>query len=360
MHQIYFTPGPSALYYTVEGHLKTALKDQVPSISHRSKAFESIYARTTENLRQLLNIPTDYEIFFTASATEVWERLMQNCVDKSSLHLVNGAFSNRFYEIAKQLGKQAIAVNAPDGDCVDVSNLEVPDEVELIAATQNETSTGVAHPLKELYDLKDKNPEKLLAVDLVSAYPFIDYNLNKLDATYFSVQKGFGLPAGLGVWILNKRCVEKANELSNNGKVVGSYHTINALIAKGKKNQTPETPNVLGIYLLGKVAEDMLTKGIQQIRNETIYKSVITYNLLQNHPLLSPLVPREKHQSKTVIVAKSSVDSSVILDHLGEKGMILGSGYGKYKNDHIRIANFPTHSKEQFEMLVDTLEAFVG
>ena len=43
MHQTYFTAGPSQLYYTVEEHIKNALKSQIPSISHRSKQFENLY-----------------------------------------------------------------------------------------------------------------------------------------------------------------------------------------------------------------------------------------------------------------------------------------------------------------------------
>ena len=37
------------------------------------------------------------------------------------------------------------------------------------------------------------------------------------------------------------------------------------------------------------------------------------------------------------------------------KKLVLGQGYGPFKEEHLRIANFPTHSKEQMEMLVDLL-----
>jgi phosphoserine aminotransferase len=35
-----------------------------------------------------------------------------------------------------------------------------------------------------------------------------------------------------------------------------------------------------------------------------------------------------------------------------------GDGYGVNKKTQLRFANFPTHSKEQFELLVDTLTEF--
>jgi phosphoserine aminotransferase len=40
------------------------------------------------------------------------------------------------------------------------------------------------------------------------------------------------------------------------------------------------------------------------------------------------------------------------------KGMQPGDGYGSNKKTQLRFANFPTHSKEQFELLVDTLNEF--
>ncbi|MDZ7645884.1 MAG: hypothetical protein U5K54_01185 [Cytophagales bacterium] len=47
------------------------------------------------------------------------------------------------------------------------------------------------------------------------------------------------------------------------------------MLANGIKNQTPETPNALAIYLLGKVVQDLLRRGIQTIRKETEYKAAI-------------------------------------------------------------------------------------
>ena len=63
----------------------------------------------------------------------------------------------------------------------------------------------------------------------------------------------------------------------------------------------------------------------------------------------------EIHRSKTTIVANTRIDSGLIIDALTKKGMILGSGYGSMKKSQIRLANFPTHSKEQIEMLSDEL-----
>ncbi|ELR71483.1 phosphoserine aminotransferase [Fulvivirga imtechensis AK7] len=355
MRKFYFTPGPSQLYFTVEEHIKTALKESVPSLSHRGRAYENIHAAAVEGVRQLLQLPADYHVFFTSSATEVWERIIQNLVRTESFHFVNGAFSKRFHEIAQNYNINALSNEVKEGLVVDVEKLLIPETTELIAITQNETSTGAAQPVEDIYTIRKAFPNQLIAVDVVSSTPYINIDYSLVDTAYFSVQKCFGLPAGLGVWVVNNRCFEKAEKLMNEGLVIGSYHSLPALMEKAAKNQTPETPNVLGVYLLGKVAEDMLKKGIDQIRRETEYKAAVLYQAFDQSPVLSAFVSNREHQSKTTLVAKSTNPSAGIISKLSEKGLVIGSGYSKFKEQHIRIANFPTHSKEQVEMLADEL-----
>ena len=87
--KIYFTPGPSELYFTVEGHLKKALKNNILSISHRSNTFKSLYQECVENIKTLFNLHDDYHIAFTSSANEIWERIIQNLIETSSIHFIN-------------------------------------------------------------------------------------------------------------------------------------------------------------------------------------------------------------------------------------------------------------------------------
>lgn len=355
MKRFFFTPGPSQLYFTVESHLKQAHKSHIPSISHRSDAFKEIYKQTTNGLRELLGLNDDQHILFTASATEVWERIGLNLIERESFHMVNGAFSNKFKKTVEQLGKNALESKTADGKVVDINKLLVPESAELIAITQNETSTGAAQPVDDIYSLRKAFPNQLIAVDMVSAAPSVALDYSQVDSAYFSVQKCFGLPAGLGVWIVNQRCVDKCEQLLNNGHIIGSYHSLPIMLEQALKNQTPETPNILNIYLLGKVVEDMLNKGLDQIRREIDYKAAVLYQAFDQASYLHPFVEIDKHRSKTTPVAVSDIPSSTIIDHFAKKGIVLGSGYGQHKEDHLRIANFPTHSKEHIEMIADRL-----
>jgi len=353
---INFTPGPSQLYFTVEDHVRTAFRDGIPSLSHRSKQYEGIYKKAVDGLRELLGLPSNYAIVFTGSANEIWERIIQNLVEEKSFHLVNGSFSKRYFEIAQLLNKKPAKLEVPLGKGFDT--VTIPAGTELLAITHNETSSGVSLPLDFIYQLGEQHPTALITVDAVSSLPFPDFDYTKLDSVFFSVQKGFGLPAGLGVWMINDKCIAKAEQLMSKGISIGSYHSIPSLYSFAVKNQNPETPNVLGIYLLGQVVEDMLRRGIGTIRKETEYKAAILYQVLENHPLLKPFVQDVAFRSKTVVVADCGEHTESVTKLLQSKGMHPGDGYGSFKKSQLRFANFPTHSKEQFELLVDTLNAF--
>jgi phosphoserine aminotransferase len=354
-----FTPGPSQLYFTVNDHARHAFKYGIPSISHRSKDFENIFRETTDGLRQLLNIPESFHIFFTGSATEIWERIIENLVEKKSFHFVNGSFSRRFYEIARQLNRVAEKLEVTEGNGF-AESPNIAADVELIAITHNETSTGVSVPVDFIKSVRSENPDALIAVDAVSSLPYPAFDFQDIDTIFFSVQKGFGLPAGLGVWIVNESCISKANKLLERGTSIGSYHSLPTLLSNALKNQTPETPNVLGIYLLNKTIQDFLRRGVDVLRRETEYKSALVYHALEKHPLFSPFVQEKKFQSKTVIVANTGQHTEKLAKFLISKGLHPGDGYGPFKKTQLRFANFPAHSKEQYELLADSLTAFNG
>lgn len=334
--------------------MRQAFRDGIPSISHRSKTFEAFSKQATGGLRELLGIPSDYHIFFTASATEVWERAIQNLTATSSFHYVNGSFSKKFHEIAAQLGRNANKIEVAAG--LGFDNIHAED-AELVALVANETSTGVTTGDDFFKQVRAKHPQALLIVDGVSALPYQSIDFTTIDSFYFSVQKGFGLPAGLGVWLINERCIEKVNSLAKK-QIIGSYHSIPSFLSFEQKHQTPTTPNVLGIYLLSKVVEDFLRRGISILRKETEYKAAILYQALEAHNHIKPAVEKNAWRSKTTIVAHTGQHTQKLTQHLENHGLNPGDGYGAGKQTQLRFANFPAHSKETFEKLVDVLQAY--
>ncbi|OEK05242.1 aminotransferase class V-fold PLP-dependent enzyme [Roseivirga misakiensis] len=357
--KIFFTPGPSALYFTVEEHLKQAMRDQVMEINHRSSQAEDYFRTAVDNLKSLMSIPEDYSIFFLSSATEIWERQLQNLVVENSFHYTFGAFSNRFFNFAVTNGFSAKQESANFGELPNTSPDLIPNDTELIGVTLNETSTGVSFPVEDIYKIRAQHPEKLIAVDGVSAFPSIDLDFSKIDSAYFSVQKCFGLPAGLGVWVVSPKAMAAAEAKLKSGRTIGTYQALPNLFKNAQKAQTTFTANVLGIYLLSKVSADMLEKGIDVIRRETSYKAALLNHMVDSHPNLEHFVSDRSVRSKTVTVANTVGDSNEILNKLSKKGFVLGNGYGEYKGKQIRIASFPTHSKEQMELLVDVINDII-
>ncbi len=351
MKKIFFTVGPSQLYPSVPKHIKTALKENVFSLSHRSNTFVEIYKGVSDNLRKLLDIPATHHIFFTSCALEGMERTIQNTVQKNSVHFVNGSFSREFWQIAVDLKKNAQRIDAPNGKGFDFASVNIPKNTELICLVQNETSTGVAIPMDFIYELKKNYPTALLAIDVVSSVPYTTIDFSKIDIALFSVQKGFGLPAGLGVLIVNDKAIKKAELLDKKNISIGSFHTFPKLFEFEQKFQTRETPNVSALYLLEKVTADMLTAGIKTIRKQTEQKADLLYAFFDNHSSYKPYV-QDPFRSKTTIVIDVKGESETVVKKLAENGLIVAQGYGKRKDEHIRIANFPSLSLAMVKKLI--------
>lgn len=352
MKHTFFTVGPSQIYPTVPKYVKEAVERNILSLSHRSGEFKNMFSDVVENIKQLLSIPSDYEIVFLPSATEAMERTLQGVVEKESFHIVHGAFGKKFKEIADDLGKKASVYQLDITGFAD--EIEIPKSVELVCLTQSDTSNGSWISPEFIYQIKKKYPEKLIAIDIVSSVPIVNLDFSKVDIAFFSVQKGFGLPAGLGVMVISPDAYKKAQQVKDKGYSIGSYHSLLSLIQQAKKFQTPETPNVLGIFLFKQVLRDMLEKGIGTIRKQADIKASMLYEFFDQHQEYKPVITHPDFRSSTVIVVEAR-DTETIHTRLSKEGMKVGKGYGSKEDDHIRIANFPSHTVDQIEMLIQAL-----
>ncbi|MBI2633447.1 MAG: alanine--glyoxylate aminotransferase family protein [Parcubacteria group bacterium] len=358
---IFFTPGPSQLFPTIPKHLREAMRNDIMSIPHRSDAFREIYKETAENLKKFLGIPETHSILFVASATEAMERIIENTIKKKSAHFVNGVFSERFFQIAVDLKKEPQEIKAPPGKGFNFSEIPaLQKDIELVCFTHCETSTGVMLAMEDIESMATQNPEKIIAIDVVSSFPYAKIDYNAIDLVFFSVQKGFGLPAGLGVIIASPRSIEKARALQKKGFNVGSYHTFPTLVEYAEKYMTNETPNVLAIYLLGKVAKDMDSIGIEKIRHDTEKKADMLYEFLSHNSLFSPFIEEKKCRSRTIITVKTKKSPVEIISTLKQKGLWIGVGYKPFENEQLRIANFPTTRVKDMKNLIEKLSNFIA
>jgi len=352
MDRIFFTVGPTEVFPDVKNLYNEALENKLFSISHRSKEFEEIYQFTVSSLKKLLCIPDDFYVFFLSSATECMERVIENLVEKESFHFVNGYFAKRFYEISKQLKKNPKSTDTEFGTGFDFDNITIPAGAEIVCITQNETSTGVAIPADMIYDLKKRFPEKLFVIDAVTSVPYINFNFEFIDAAFFSVQKGFGMPPGLGVLIVNKKCISKAQSLAEKGCNIGSYNNFQKLALNADKNQTTMTPNIPAIFVLGKICDKMNKISISNIREEIKKRANLAYNFFDKHNKVRPFVKDKIWRSDTTIELDVDGDTEKIMYKLAYNGLIVSGGYSDYNGKHIRIGNFPVHTSQDYLNLI--------
>jgi phosphoserine aminotransferase len=356
MKNIFFTVGPTQLYETVPAHIQKAVEEDVLSISHRSVEFQEIYHSAVNELRHLMNIPLTHYVFFLSSGTEAMERTIESVVEKSSLHIVTGAFGERFFKSSVGLGQKASKIAVNEGTISQLTSYTALDKPELICVTQNDTSSGFAFPEHIYQSLKKHNPGSLIALDAVSCAPVLPVDFSAVDILLFSVQKCFGLPAGLGVIIISKDALEKAHKMAHKNNTHMTYHSLTELERYGAKYMTPETPNVLGIYLLAKVAADMNDRGIDIIRKETTEKARLMYEFFDNHPDFRVHIEEKECRSEVVIVVETlKTSSKEIVERLKQKGYVIGTGYSENKEKHIRIANYPAHSIEHVRALLQLI-----
>jgi phosphoserine aminotransferase len=356
MKEIFFTAGPSQLHKNYAQYYNEALQKNLGSANHRSNTFRDVYKYTYTQLKQLLKLPNDTAIFFTGSASEIWERMIQNLVLNKSHHLVNGSFSKRFYEYAAALGINATKYEVELLKGYNEAALKVEEDVELICTTQNETSTGVKMNPTLLNKIKQINKNALLCSDLVSVAPVSEIDYTQVDSTFFSVQKAFGMPPGLGVWICNNACRQKATILQSNNKIKTAHHTLETFYKNFEKWETPSTPNIIAIYVLGRIAEEFNTYGFEKLKNETAIKKQIIYETINNSNVLKVAVENIDWQSDTMLVFKTEKSSTEIVNELKKSNLIISTGYGAIKESTIRIANFPTTSIEDINKLAFALK----
>lgn len=347
-----FYPGPSRVYDEVPGYVKDAHRKGILSMNHRSIGFVDLSKKTVSLLKAKLSIPKSYTVFFTSSATECWEIIAQSLVTDQSIHIYNGAFGEKWFDYSHRLHPGAKTIP------FDLEALPDPGKLifntgEVICLTQNETSNGTQVSNKIIAAIQKNNPGHLIAVDATSSMAGVRLNFLAADVWFASVQKCFGLPAGLGIMLISPKGMEVIRRINERGH----YNSLTFLTDMMAKWETPYTPNVLGIYLLMRMLQDR--RDIGHVHRKIKERSDTWQALLKNAKGLQPLVSNSAVRSRTVIAVKADPGRiEKIKQEAGRQGFRLGEGYGTLKKDTFRIANFPALKKKEIGALMKFLAHF--
>jgi phosphoserine aminotransferase len=350
---ISFYPGPSRVHDEIPDYVKDACKAGILSINHRSEEFMKMSERTIELLKSRLGIPHDYTVLYTTSATESWEIIAQSVIEKSSFHLYNGAFGKKWFEYTRKLCSGATSMPFEHDELIIPKKLRLAKEDGVICLTQNETSNGTQVSNDIIGAIRDRYPQHLIAVDATSSMAGIILNFANADIWFASVQKCFGLPAGLGVMVCSPSAIKRA-------RLVGEqkhYNSLTFMADMMEKWQTPFTPNVLNIYLLNRVME--ASKPIEEVHKKLEERYRLWADFFNDRSTLQHFIRNEEARSLTVIpvTAKDSLVAA-IKSRAKKNGLLLGEGYGELKASTFRIANFPAIRKKEIRTLMDFLRDY--
>lgn len=347
---ISFNVGPSKLYPQVKAYLQDAYDSGILSLSHRSKEFDAMSLQTLSLLRQKLQIPSDYSIMYTGSSTENWEIISQDLIQYKSAHFYNGEFGKKWFEYAKYIHPASQGFGFNENSILQVSDYPVDKDVEALCFTLNETSTGTQVSPSVIAEAKKSFPQALVAIDTTSCLGGIHIDFSAYDVVYGSVQKCFGLPAGLGLLICSPKAIAKANAMG----IRGRYNSLLRMHDHIQAYQTSYTPNVLGIYLLSRVLETI--SPIVELDRTTTRRAGEWYGFVPTLHGYSLHIHQESVRSHTVITVAASEDKvSKLKSSAKAAGFDIGSGYGPLKNSTFRIANFPSITDEEISSLKNFL-----
>jgi phosphoserine aminotransferase len=349
---ITFNVGPSKVYPEVKQYLSDAFDQNILSISHRSKEFDAFSKSTLELMHEKLNIPADYTIMYTCSATENWEIVAQDIVKENAVHFYNGEFGKKWYENAKFIVPGTVGYKFDENTAIKLSDYQIPSDVEMLGFTLNETSTGTQVRSSIIDEAKAKFPNALIAIDTTSCIAGVVIDFKKYDIIYGSVQKCFGLPAGLGLLICSPKSLAKAAEKG----VTGRYNSLLKLVEYIKVYQTSYTPNVLDIYLLSRVVAKM--DNISTIDTLIKKRAQEWYDFIPTVKGFHLHISNKDVQSDTIITVGSTEENvAKIKKEAKAAGIELGSGYGPLKNSTFRIANFPSITQQEIDVLKKFLQS---
>lgn len=350
---ITFAPGPSKVYDSLPIYLNDAYQEGILSANHRSSAFMKLYQETEQLMRTKLHMPDDYKLLFTSSATENWEIISQSIVESASFHIYSGSFGKKWVEFAKHILPATVGLKIEANQAIDVASLQIGEEFDLIAITQNETANASQVPMSVIEAIKEQFPEKMIAVDTTSSMGGIEMDFSLADIWYASVQKCFGLPAGLGILILSPKAIEKCERKGERGR----YNSLSFMLENANGFQTHYTPNVLGIYLLNRVLKDIPL--IQEIDATLRSRMGQLENCIAQTKTLRMLVDNADTRSTTVLAIAGTEELITQVKKDAEKaGMQMGGGYGPLKPTSFRIANFPAITDEEFDALLEFLKKY--
>ncbi len=312
MGRIYnFSAGPAVLPEEVLREAAEEMLDykgcgmSVMEMSHRSKTYDSIIKEAEADLRELMNIPSNYKVLFLQGGASLQfaaipMNLMKNGVAD---YIVTGEWAKKAYQEACMYGKANKVASSEDKTfsyIPDCSDLPISENSDYVYICENNTIYGTK--FKTLPNTKGKT----LVSDVSSCFLSEPVDVTKYGVIYGGVQKNIG-PAGVVIVIIREDLITD--------DVLAGTPTMMKYKTHADAQSLYNTPPAYGIYICGKVFKWIKNMGgleVMKAHNET--KANILYDFLDQSKLFKGTVLKEDRSMMNVpfITGNSELDEKFI------------------------------------------------
>lgn len=327
-------------------------------INHRGVEFAKILNSVTEKLKQAFQTKGDI-FLLTGSGTGGLEAAIVNTLSPGDkvLSISNGAFGERFADIAEAYGAEVTRPNFEWGKAVDLDAVEkalkADGNIKAVLATHNETSTGMTNDIKEISTVVKKF-DKLLLVDAISSLGCINLPTDDwhCDIVVTGSQKGWMVPPGLAMVSVS----EKAWQAHAQAKMPRYYWDFSKAKDYLQKGQTPWTPAISIFYALNTTLDLMLSEGLDNIFARHARVAQTARDGVKSLGL--SLFPEEEHASNTVtaVNATDKIDVPKLIQMLREEhDVIIAGGQQKLSGKIFRIGHLGLVYEKDIRSVLEAL-----
>ncbi len=259
-------PGPTPIPDRLLRAMHRASED------HRSSAFPTLTRSILSRLPDVVNQTTGQHFVFPSSGTGMWEAALVNTVEAGSrlLAVRFGQFSHLFIQTARNLGYVVDVIEVPWGEAASPELIEealakdTAHEIQGVLLVHNETATGVTSDVGAVRAAvnRAKHPA-LLFVDGVSSIASLDFQFDAwgVDCSIAGSQKGFMLPAGLGILGVSEKAISRVPMI----RTPRSYFDLRPMMDQNARGYFPYTPALSLMFGLDEALTMLLDEGMPAV-----------------------------------------------------------------------------------------------
>jgi phosphoserine aminotransferase len=327
--------------------------------SHRQKPVKNVVHNLREGLQSLFTLPEGYEVVLgNGGSTAFWDIATFGLIENKSQHLVFGEFSSKFAIAAKEapfLGEPTVIKAEPGSH----PQALLEDGVDVYALTHNETSTGVAMPIKRPAGIDGA----LVLVDATSAAGGLEVDAKEFDTYYFAPQKSFASDGGLWLALMSPAAIARAEKIKASGRWVPAFFDLSIAIENSRLDQTYNTPALMTLMLLVDQIEWMNSNGgLKFAAGRSAESAAKLYSWAERTSYTTPFVTDPAMRSKVVgtINFDESIDANAVAAALRANGIVDTEPYRKLGKNQLRVGMFPAIDPSDIDALTASIDFVVA